>query len=46
MIERLKQVFCNHNWEKVSEKIVAKNGHYFMVQTKCRCSKCGKVVYR
>lgn len=46
MFKRLKQLFCRHDWQKVSDKMVAKNGHYFVIQTKCQCSKCGKVVYR
>ena len=44
--EKLKQAVCKHDYEKVSDKMVAKNRHYIILQSKLVCKKCGKVVYR
>lgn len=45
MWKRLQQVLCRHEWRKVSDKLVAKDGHYILMRTKCKCIKCGKVGY-
>ena len=46
MIERIKMMFCMHDFEMISSKVVVKDGHYMRVRTKYRCKKCGKVKYR
>lgn len=43
--DRIKQLFCRHDWKKVSDKLMEKDGHYILMRTKCQCSKCGKVRY-
>lgn len=43
--DRIKQIFCRHEWHKVSNKMVMKDNHYIVLRTKCQCSKCGKVEY-
>lgn len=45
MLEKIKQLFCRHDFEIVNSKVMEKDGHYIRVRTKYRCKKCGKVVY-
>lgn len=42
----IKQLFCRHDYKKVTDRYYPKNRHFIEMRGVYRCDKCGKVVVR
>lgn len=43
MKNKIKQLFCRHEWEKTDDRLHQKNKHFTVMVGVYRCKKCGKV---
>ena len=46
MIQWIRSLICRHEYERVGDRQYEKHRGFIVMQTKYRCKRCGKEIYK